>query len=268
MDSLLEYLPAELRYEILVLLGLDELSALVHASPIFHQDYVTYRKLILLKSIETTLGVIIKDVYATHETATLEFVLKRTGGIISQCLTDYKQQDDLAAVAKLRLLTENEIINCVNFYFATVSPLVQQYTSWALTNLAQQIQPLVSTEILSNTERLRILRAFYRLELGCNLFGVGKYKSARKPDNNGLFPEDVLELFFCLYKPWEVEEIDCVYTFAETMYAQIFDKVHVDVHPGDPPSDIYRIGVCIGPFELLDRCKLESIAGFINFCTV
>lgn len=36
------------------------------------------------------------------------------------------------------------------------------------------------------------------------------------------------------YKPWEVEEITCVFTFGEKKFDQIFNDIHDDVHPTSP----------------------------------
>lgn len=77
------------------------------------------------------------------------------------------------------------------------------------------------------------MRALYRFQLHLQLFGVSHYafhhKRRLKFRNAG-----ILRIFFCLYEPWEVEEIACIYPFARKMFDQVFNNIHRDVHPANP----------------------------------
>ena len=40
------------------------------------------------------------------------------------------------------------------------------------------------------------------------------------------------------YKPWEIEEIACIYAFVQTKLNQVFDDIYEDVHPDNPRSKV------------------------------
>lgn len=67
--------------------------------------------------------------------------------------------------------------------------------------------------ILSMTEKARLVRALYRFQLHCNLFGVGHYFSRKVRLTLDFDAEDILIMFFGIYEPWEVEKIACIYKF-------------------------------------------------------
>lgn len=45
----------------------------------------------------------------------------------------------------------------------------------------------------------------------------------------------MLRLFFCVFKPWEIEEIACVYVLIRDKYKPVFDDIRRDV-PRDNPK--------------------------------
>ncbi|KAM0425461.1 hypothetical protein ACHAPT_009250 [Fusarium lateritium] len=154
----LEKLRPELRRSILAMLDLDQLEALVKASPTFHQQYRHDRRYILTNALQTTLGVLTVDAHAV------------------------------------------------------IRPLVESYAIWALTNVVSKRnrgETGAHIDPLSPTEELRIVRGFYRFQIWCNLFG------SQRPVFS---PFDVLDMFFGLYEPWEVQEVASVHTFAETKF--------------------------------------------------
>lgn len=68
----LESLPAELRHKILALvLDMEDLKALVLASPVFHQQYLLNRKAFLRRTLKAALGNVFVDAYAVHTSALL-----------------------------------------------------------------------------------------------------------------------------------------------------------------------------------------------------
>lgn len=61
------------------------------------------------------------------------------------------------------------------------------------------------------------MRALYRFQLYCNLFGVSQYKV----DHQWMLrfqDEDILRIFMDIYEPWEVEEIACIYAFTKEKF--------------------------------------------------
>src|SRR5699024_20183 len=83
-------------------------------------------------------------------------------------------------------------------------------------------------ESLSRTEETRLVRALYRFELYCNLLGASHYKFGRQRRLR-FRNMDVLRIFLCMYEPWQVEEIICVYTFAKKVFDQIFNDIRGDL---------------------------------------
>ena len=72
-NCFLENLPPEVRRHILYFLGVEELRALVHASPVFHQQYLLDRRSLLLQSIETISGNITVDAYAVYQSGWADY---------------------------------------------------------------------------------------------------------------------------------------------------------------------------------------------------
>lgn len=84
---------------------------------------------------------------------------------------------------------------------------------------------------------MRLLRALYRFQLCCNLFGKGVDSSRLYFRGLNFDSDDILTIFLCLFEPWEIEEITCIYFFSKEMYHQIFKEIGWDVHPDNPKFD-------------------------------
>jgi hypothetical protein len=143
----------------------------------------------------------------------------------------------------------------VVFLSSIIKPLARHYTGWALSNLANETEGSQSHELLSGTEEMRLMRALYRFQLCCNLFGKGLHKGPRQSrlDFDSI---DILKIFFCIFEPWEVEEIACIYTFAKEKYDQIFRDIRWDVHQENPKfKDQRRPPTPDGAFDLDSSCQ-------------
>ncbi|KAK4097467.1 hypothetical protein N658DRAFT_561733 [Parathielavia hyrcaniae] len=76
----------------------------------------------------------------------------------------------------------------------------------------------------SPSEELRILRAFYRFQLYCTIFGRAALKTARQAKS----PEDVqreLQYFFWPWPPWVNEQLACVLDCLGNVISVFFDDV-------------------------------------------
>jgi hypothetical protein len=157
-------------------------------------------------------------------------------------------------------LTEDEIVGILTFHVYVVDPLIWKYTSWTLSNLSdrteEESEETKGDRRLSETEQTRLLRAFYRFQLCCNLFGMGRPKTARRRMESNFDSLNILKSFFCLFEPWEVGEIACIYTFAKEMYIQISDDIRWDVDQ-DNPKFAYdpRPPTPTGAFNLDCECE-------------
>lgn len=88
---------------------------------------------------------------------------------------------------------------------------------------------------LSITEETRLVRALYRFQLYCNIFGVGCYPF--RQCRLDIRPVDFLGLFLGIYEPWEAEEFLCVHLFATERFNKVFDDNAWDVHQDNPKFD-------------------------------
>lgn len=97
----------------------------------------------------------------------------------------------------------------VMFHLSVIRPFAKMYKDWALTNIENEFKnsnPAAQNPPLSRTEEIRIMRALYRFQLWCNLFGRSE---------SGFDEVRILDMFFGHYEPWEVEEINSVHFFAK-----------------------------------------------------
>jgi hypothetical protein len=253
INSALESLPAELRIQILSHLELGGLSALVHASPVFHEDYLQTRKLLLSECLEVTLPSAIIDACSAYQTGSVEFAKTRTEQTVTQFLTSYQNRRcriNYSIVTEN--FTEDDVLGIVTFYFSIIKPLVRCYTSWAMANLAHETKDVQSNEPLSRTEEMRLLRSLYRFQLCCNLFGKGSHEPLRS--QREFESVDILRLFVCLFEPWEIEEVVCIYTFAQEKLDQVFRDIYWDVHEDNPKFDGQRPPTPDGAFDLDNYC--------------
>ncbi|KAI0392150.1 hypothetical protein F5Y17DRAFT_437671 [Xylariaceae sp. FL0594] len=264
VNAPLENLPPEIRRVLLSTLELDELSALVHASPVFHQQYLLDRRFILCSSLQTTLREVTVDAYAVHLSSSSDFSKKRMRAIVDGFLARYR---DLRSPAHHPALTEklseDEAVRMAVFFNSVLNPLVRHYVDFAWANLAKESEfiPQSHAEPVSRAERVRLVRAFYRLELWFNLCGKLDdlpYASDLQIDRHYL-PE-LSERFVCLFEPWEVEELACIYAFAQDKYNQVFDAISSEVHPDNPRFDgQMRPPTPDGAFELDNSWNREFL---------
>ncbi|KAG7289920.1 hypothetical protein NEMBOFW57_006297 [Staphylotrichum longicolle] len=205
----LESLPAELRCHIIAHLAhdLQGLNALVSASPVFYQQYLLNRKALLRTGLEAARGNLLVDAYAVEKSALL-YQQTDSRDVLSpeaarQFIDEYVA---LRAVPPDVILqkhcTEENLLGMAAFYDSVAQPL----TPVCATLFLNRLNPCQGEVSLSATESARLLRALYRYQLYCNLFGEGTRGSREVPE---LAHGEHLDLFFCLFKPWEIEEIYC-----------------------------------------------------------
>ncbi|KAI1739682.1 hypothetical protein F4680DRAFT_466195 [Xylaria scruposa] len=250
LNAPLEKLPPEVRRQLLSILELEELNTLVHASPVFYQQYLLDRKYLLCKSLEKTLCGVTTDAYAVYQSGLADFANTRTREGVSQFLKVYQDQCSSAQYSILtESLTEDAAVGMATFVFSIIKPLVGHYTRWALANLANETGNSHSHEPLSKTEEIRLMRALYRFQLCCNLFGNNHYRTSWQIDLR-FMSHDILNIFFCIFEPWEVEEIACIHTFVKEKYDQIFRDIYWDVHKENPKFKGQRPITPEGAFDL------------------
>lgn len=240
--SALEALPAELRCRVLSHLselGLADLTALVRASPVFYQQYLLDRKALLGRGLKTTLGNVLVDAYAVQTSGSLyelhdcyreacESTHQVQPETIRLLIDKYVALRSATPVALLEeSCTEEDLICMAAFYRCLAQPLSVKCVALFL----EYLDTTLEVGNLSGTESTRLLRALYRYQFYCNLFGEGRrgYRNVVEFDY-----QEQLAGFLCVFKPWETEEIHCIYILLRNTYDGVFETIRWDFHRDHP----------------------------------
>ncbi|KAI1957354.1 hypothetical protein LOZ58_005724 [Ophidiomyces ophidiicola] len=133
-----------------------------------------------------------------------------------------------------------------------------------MANLAVEINEPQSVSP-SNTEETRIVRALYRFQVCCNIFGKG-YERWGASEFHSIDSIDISVIYFDLFEPWEVEEIACIHHFTTQQFNQIFDAISWDVNEKNPNFTNDRPPTPPGAFHLEDGyTRQELLEGVISW---
>lgn len=223
----LETLPPKLQSQVLSsLASLDDLKAAVHASPALHQQYLSDQKRVLDRVLRSTLGDrVFVDAYAVQTSRPLgRLPFESPPMAIEMHLMTYQKLVDSSpdVIPVSERCTVEELIGMAVFYTGTIKPLLRRIPRLLLRNLDRSIK----VDGLSRVEQTRILRALYRFQLWCNLYGTSQLACAREQT---IDPYDILGYFFEVFNPWEIEEISCIYAFFMEMYEKVFADIKWDL---------------------------------------
>ncbi|KAJ3544460.1 hypothetical protein NM208_g3039 [Fusarium decemcellulare] len=220
-NSRLGCLPPEVRRYILSILDLTSLSALVHASPTFHQQYLVDRRYLLCKSLEMTIGCLTAEAYAVHQLLTPRNT--------SDFLEWYSENCSQRAAPITNELTEGVASSMAGFYLGSVKSIVEYCARSMLDDLKkkadnnhgdqEKVQP-------SRIEMMRLTRAAYRFQLLCQLVSPER--------NSRTSREDTLQAFMNIMEPWQIEELFAFYQFAYNVYDKVFTDIYWDLHLDNP----------------------------------
>lgn len=134
---LLEDLPAEIRRHPLFALEYERLKALVHASPVYHQQYLLDRQHLLSGYLERALGRNIIDAYIVYKSGSADSLKTRTEESVTQSLETYREHRFLSRNLILKTLELEEVLSLVTFYHSIMA-LARHYTDWAWDNLTKE----------------------------------------------------------------------------------------------------------------------------------
>ncbi|UPL00537.1 hypothetical protein LCI18_011471 [Fusarium solani-melongenae] len=221
-DAMVENLPPEVRHEILTTLDLTSLRNVVHASPVFYRQYVLKRRSVLSRCLERTLGRTLLDAYWVYQTArSSKFPSITNDETIPNFRQAYMHQQVSGSYSVLRKsVTENLAIGIAAFHYSTVEPIMQFYIRHVLEILDKQTGGIVGQEPLSQVEQARLIRGLYRFQLCCNLFNMANF-----PVSSTLSRKErtmrILTDYISLLEPWEIEEMGCIYLFANIQFGRI-----------------------------------------------
>ncbi|KAK4034323.1 hypothetical protein C8A01DRAFT_49262 [Parachaetomium inaequale] len=246
----LETLPAELRVQILFyLVDLNDLRAVALASPVLHQQYRLDRQRLLSQALRLTLRNVLVEAYTHQASSALSYRLRKMPQrtlqqAVTQVIDDYVELRCLSINNVVDHCSIDELAAMASFYGTIIQPLLLECAARFQQNLENP-----STELgtcWSTTERIRPLRALYRFEIFQDLFGY------HDPESRFDSPK-VLAMFFGIFHPWEVEEINCIDHLIRARYDRVFDDIKWDVHKTNP-----RFGVRTTPMTPKGAFDLDS----------
>ena len=226
LTGTLERLPTELRRQILFAISnLEDLRALVLASPVYYQLYLLDRRALLETVLPRTVGSVMEDAYAVHASSKL---CGPSGELPDAEAMDFVEDRSWLEPATLdkilELCSEQDLAAMASFYLTVIQPLVLNCAALFLGNLDVSLE----AGSLSDMERTRFLRALYRFQLYCQVLGSGARGSARL--SSVLFRRQ-LAMFFSPLAGWEIEEVWCMYALIAAKYEEVFETIQID---GDP----------------------------------
>ncbi|KAK4143152.1 uncharacterized protein C8A04DRAFT_29169 [Dichotomopilus funicola] len=260
--SRLESLPPEIRRHILLTLDLEEIFTIIQASAIFYQQYLLDRTTILRSSLRRTLGGAVIVARALHRFNHVR-MLKKRGPETYEALDDFRHLLDAShsQPSTDTQLTDDEVLDMVVEYHSLIRPVVEKYVEWALDGLARDTGTVGEPRSpISQTERVRILRAFYRFQLYCRMFGSQDDAPSRAYRTWYLEGDIRISDLLNTLVPWEIEQLVSVNYFAALKYDRIFDSIESDLHPDHPRfADQVRPPTPDGAFELDNVVNRQSL---------
>jgi hypothetical protein len=220
--SRLEALPAELQAAILRCLpDIPTLHALIRASPLYHQSYVVQRPSILLTvlSNDMTPGVL-DEARFVFEAAKIRRGDSDDAWIsdVESFLKGYRQHREgkVDQQPNLKPLDLEATISLVQLH-CSIMGIADDFHYSALSKHPISGQNLKYQE-LSSSERRRIYRACYRIEIFTYLFANFIWHDPPAT----MFGSLAGALFFPEFNYWEIEEIFCIRDYIFRVYDKMF----------------------------------------------
>ncbi|RAH64775.1 uncharacterized protein BO66DRAFT_406121 [Aspergillus aculeatinus CBS 121060] len=228
----IETFPVEIQTLILSCLSYEDLTSLTMASPV-HYRVLQSGKKVLWNLVTDSLRGLIPEAQAVYCSGLVKSAKARTRENIAEMVEEYRlgrlrSQEPPPRTTKS---TFNELSRILRFHYTVILPLVPRFTTWMQANLPGEaklgliqlgspMQPKISS-----TEESRIIRALYRFQLCCYLFGNPRDDSPWGKESYHPGYVDILQHLEAMFHAWEIEEILCVHTFVEDIYPDIFDVV-------------------------------------------
>ncbi|MCJ1378707.1 hypothetical protein MMC17_001806 [Xylographa soralifera] len=274
----LDGIPVELRMCILLNVpDLETLRSLVHASPAYHQAYVSVKRQVLQGLVQRQLNLVsigdaitavrsfnVRAQTPCHTEMVIALLDRRRRAEETQHVTPtFASYDFISLEETIKLLSMQKVARFFLQDFCRNAPCPpwMDSTKWAAEFLPIQ---------LSENETSRFLRAFYRLHIYCNLFGFRENhseawfpnrRSLTKPVISSTFEfDEIWDLFFATMPFWEVEEIACLEAYFRIQWTGIFKEVAPyfsrdgprfggKLGPGDSPFNCFELVPEDGDYE-------------------
>ncbi|OJJ99010.1 hypothetical protein ASPACDRAFT_44638 [Aspergillus aculeatus ATCC 16872] len=241
------------------------------ASPV-HYRVLQGGKKVLWDLVTDSLRDLIPEAQAVYCSGLVKSAKARTKKNIAEMVEEYRlgRLRSQEPPPKTTKSTSDELSRILRFHYTVILLLVPRFTAWMQANLPGEaklgliqlgspMQPKISS-----TEESRIIRALYRFQLCCYLFGNPRGDSPWSKKSYHLGYVDILQHLEAMFYAWEIEEILCVHTFVEDLYPDIFDVVRVGLDPFEYESELmtccYLEGSTAQGLWLLQRalCQMED----------
>ncbi|KAK0701220.1 hypothetical protein B0T21DRAFT_379173 [Apiosordaria backusii] len=166
--------------------------------------------------------------------------------------------DPSALFHLLNQMTNTQVDAMVRFHCKIVCPLIHRFAEWALRNLGLDVRGewtrTTDWDALSSTETMRMVRAMYRFQLMCNLFGLGRYIGDRSRSYFVSGHNTIFQAFLSNFTAFELEEVRCIFGYVVSRYDKVFQSIAADLHPDNPRFNTQqRPPTPDGAFDFLAR---------------
>jgi len=172
------------------------------------------------------------DACAAYRSGLPGFLARRTIEHVTEFMGSYQDQRSFQNDVMVTL-TETDITFIVRFYFGIIKPASKRFMSWAMLNLEKATDEVLSHDPPSEVEEARALRALYRFQLCCHLFGRS-YQVPEPSYDGRFFHSNKISHYLSLFEPWETEEILCIHTYVIKSYGDVFLSIQWDVNARNP----------------------------------
>ncbi|KAL7792051.1 hypothetical protein V8C37DRAFT_402687 [Trichoderma ceciliae] len=229
-DLRLDGLNPPVRQRIMTYLTLEELGRTIRASRVLLQEFRSNRRDLLLPALKNTLGPYILEAFAVNRTGNTSFQISRSNGKVTEFLKSFSQHREPGELIELcKLISEDDCVDMATFHNHVVQPLVQQYVRTASETLDNvNMTDYLWAAPISDVERARLHRGFYRFELACNFYG----RVHTDVQKHGFSGVDILTDYLRLFEPWEIQEMFCVHMFVKITYQDVLDETGPVSGPG------------------------------------
>lgn len=216
----LQDLPSELLIFILASVGSrSDLLAIASTSQRIYSVFVSEKAALIYQALADELGPVLNDAIALSKIETLDALSPSYHREVQALVSMYDGYLTGQTRSSSRRVSLDDVLSLVDLS-RTMSYLARVYITSRLKLFQNELQPL-STLLVgppSRTEYLRILHAFFRLQIIFNLYGhpaLGVRRKHNRPDT-----ECINYRLFGLWEAWEFQQILCVATFVTRLHRQ------------------------------------------------
>jgi hypothetical protein len=246
MTSSLEYLPAEIRIQVLQsLTDFPSLRSLIHASPLYHTTYLQVRREVLchlsLYQLDHRLRA---NALAAVRSQGHDERPTHTPETVNALFDEYREAE--VAFPKTEWLSCCSITEAVDLLHLheAVKRITEDYCRSIASKMAPKEERPQPQLRLSQMEQLRFYRGTYRFQLYCNLFGpAARWTSVGA--GHFSYDHNSISRFFEVLQPWEVLEIAGIWHHLNKSWASILRELldmlfptHISKGASDDHSDL------------------------------